>query len=87
MKRYVEQAEQRVNSLQVTQDEYEHWKNNKVTQRLMADLELILLESNSSPIGAGGVEVFALNAMARNQHQKDIEEILEWKPQELITDE
>lgn len=87
MQKYITQAVQAIESLQVTQDEYEHWKNNKVTQRLMADFELALFAAQVLPVAGVSVEELAVNAAKKNEFVKNLEHILEWKPQELISDE
>lgn len=87
MRDILEDADRRVSSLLVDQEAYDHWREHKVTQRLMAELRDDLLSVVLQPVPGHEAATLAHNAATRNEFLARINHILEWKPQELISDE
>lgn len=87
MSRFSDEVEREIQErLQVSKEAYEAWRENVVTQRLMAEMELNILEERPGIIGQSVDEV-AINAATSAQFVRSSESILEWKPQELLSDD
>jgi hypothetical protein len=76
-----------IKSNQVHPDAYANWKDNPVTQRFMAEAELELLSLRAAYISGTTCEPIALGYVANSASRETLEDILEWKPNELIIEE
>jgi hypothetical protein len=59
----------------ITQDSYDRWLDNECTKRLLAELELEILDSH--------LDITEENASASNAVIDALTEVLNWKPSEL----
>jgi len=71
----------------ITQEQYARWRSMGVTRRFMDELELLMIETLMDNVTVYTVEELAVDAMIKQAHKSRIEDILEWKPAELYTDE
>lgn len=71
----------------ISKDDYENWKDSEVTRRFFQEIEENLrnAESERIPETFSMEQVFAMNA-ARNEAVDVLENVLNWKPLELIDD-
>lgn len=66
-------------------DAYQAWRQNPVTQRFMLEVEqdLLITQADTSPALRDTVEKIALACVKNAEHCEVLEEVLEWKPHEL----
>ena len=79
VKQAIELKEREVASYRVTADEFQSWKAQECTKKFMAEIELMMLEAYA--------DLNILKAEVRGACIGTLENVLEWKPQELIKDE
>lgn len=88
LKDYLNKLQEQRNNHPISSDEYDTWKHDKVTKRLLFDLEEALL-SNIEDVGgdARSIESIAKNAILFGSARDTIELIKDWKPEELEADD
>ena len=75
---------------QVNPDAYMQWLDHSVTRRFLAEAELELLSLRAAYISGtvgNSCESIALGYAANSASRGTLENILEWKPNELIIDD
>ena len=71
----------------ITKNDYEIWKEDGVTKRFMAEMEINLRDTEKERIfGMTELEIVKA-AYMRNQALTIFESILEWKPEEIENNE
>lgn len=64
----------------ITQDEYDEWRQNDVTKRMLEGLELSVLDSFQNYLPEDDPGETAMAAMLRQGGVKMAENILDWSP-------
>ncbi len=71
----------------ITSEHYARWRNNRVTRRFMEELELLSIETLAENATSFDINELAVQALIKQAHKSRIEDILDWKPAELYTNE
>lgn len=76
----IDQLEQQLKEIPVTQDQYDLWKENVVTKRLMIELKIDLLSAQSTYSSSGTIEEIAKRTIKTESEIVVLENVLKWKP-------
>ena len=70
----------------ISAEAYQRWRTNAVTRRLMEEIEIELLEALAGD-NSGDSERILKEAIVKQAVKEGYEDILNWKPQELVGEE
>jgi len=77
----IDQLEQELNELPITQDQYDLWKENVVTRRLLIELKIDLLSALDNYSSSGTIEEIAKRTIKTEAEITVLENVISWKPQ------
>lgn len=87
MSKYLDQIEIKLQSMKLSQDSYSSWLDNECTQRFLLEIAKNMQEAMEAYIPGSSIEGAGIAAIARNAEIMVLQNILEWKPQELEVNE
>jgi len=89
MSKRLAEIEGELKNSNITKDAYELWKENSVTRRFFLEMEqnLIKVQEDTTPAGRDSIEKIALSCVKNAEHCETLEMVLEWKPDELESDD
>lgn len=77
----IDQLEQELKELPITEDQYNLWKENVVTRKLMIELKIDLLSAQCSYSSSGSIEDIAKRTIKTESEITVLENVIKWKPQ------
>lgn len=83
----IEGLKQRHVDKAISPDAYRKWRSSGVTNRLMEELELTLIEYLTADDPMSDNDQIVRDAVKKQVVKEAFEQVLNWKPQELLSDE
>ena len=84
----LEELEQKINRIEVLDDEFANWREHKVTRRFLLETQHAMMAAlNEESFEGPGEDVgqTALRATYIKAMKETLEMILDWKPEEFLT--
>ena len=78
---YKAEAKERNSAQPISQESFDHWRDSRVTRRLLEDLELSVLDSFQDYLMASTTDEIALAAMLRQGAALMVERVIDWSPE------
>ena len=76
----IDETQSRHNREPITQDEYDGWRLNPVTIRLLESLELSVIDSYQDYQQDTTTDLVAMSIMTRQGAYEMVDHVLEWSP-------